>query len=445
MIMDNNYYLNINKNTWYEDVPRQIANKSTKLWLGKGILFESEKKELLDDWNKFYESDYIYLKLAKFGIQNSLLGRCVLLWILNKDGSITLTVPTPSFMNRVAKINEQEQSAELFYTNNQADNQSLTWVTITSKEIHVEIFNDMNEETILGTVHSKNKPNLSPKTTYTFNNPFGFLPIVEVTNIPNPLLFGQSTTLNGFPDCMPVYQLINDLNENTKQKRKERVLNQTRFFGKLSNEKLLELMIGNTDISEYVKDSFMEVATAGYENGGAGGINFIQGNPKFSEYWNDYNGIKKQIFNGAGYDYDEFGNKEYTNKTESLFNNKNDMETTEFKITHYKQYLYRMFDLWVIYKGHWDGKGERPYSFDFIPIAMTDQMQENELINSRLANGTLSQVEAISIYDKVNKLVAESKFNAIIEEAKKYELNTNTEDKNDKDSKEPKSKVEIKE
>lgn len=398
-----NFYLE-NKQNWYLDIPRIIAQKSTRLWLGKGILLQSEDKKLLDNWNNFYYKDKIFEKLAKFGIQNSLLGRCILLWMITKTGELTLVVPTPTFMSRVAKINEQEQSAELFFTNNQADNQTLTWVTITPKIVHVEIFNNVGEETILGTTKSKTKPENLAKTSYTLKNPFGFLPIVEITNLPNPLLFGQSTTLNGYPDCMSVYPLIEDLNHNIKQKRKERILNQTRAFGQLSNEQLLELMTGKSDIGQYVEDFFMNVSSTPYDKNGNGGINFIQGNPKFSEYWLDYNGIIKQIFNGAGYDIEDYNGQQYTNKTQSMFNNKFDMETTEFKIAHYKPYILRLMDMWMYYYGHWNMIGERTYSFDFIPIAMTDQLQEKELIQFQLDYGLMSKKEAIGKLRNVNLL-----------------------------------------
>ncbi|MCZ6903942.1 MAG: hypothetical protein O7C58_08615 [Rickettsia endosymbiont of Ixodes persulcatus] len=83
---------------------------------------------------------------------------------------------------------------------------------------------------------------------------------------------------------MPVYHLIEDLNQVIKQKRKERVLNQTRIYGKLANEKLLDLMLGNSDISEFIKDTFLEVASGDYDKTGKGNINIIQGDPKFNEY-----------------------------------------------------------------------------------------------------------------------------------------------------------------
>jgi|GEM_PF-4016061 len=92
----------------------------------------------------------------------------------------------------------------------------------------------------------------------------------------------------------------------------------------------------------------INVGSANYNKTGQGALTIIQGNPKFGEYITDYNATMKQIFNACGYDYDEFGGVNYTNKTESLMNNKFDMETTETKISHYSYYFYRIFDLILI-------------------------------------------------------------------------------------------------
>ncbi|WP_375318227.1 hypothetical protein [Spiroplasma endosymbiont of Virgichneumon dumeticola] len=167
------------------------------------------------------------------------------------------------------------------------------------------------------------------------------------------------------------------------------------------------------------KDMIVNVGSAGYDKNGNGGMQIIQGNPKFSEYWLDYNGTAKVIFNGAGYDYDEHGNDVYTNKTQSMFNNKFDMETTEIKIAFYSAYFYRIFDLLLISENLWNGIGERPYSFKFIPIAMTDQIIQDQIINSRLNNSTMTVTEAIGEYDNIDQLMAENKLETIITENKK--------------------------
>ncbi|WP_375318238.1 hypothetical protein [Spiroplasma endosymbiont of Virgichneumon dumeticola] len=252
-----------------------------------------------------------------------------------------------------------------------------------------------------------------------------------ITNLPIINLYGNATTLNAYPDCTAVWDLIYDLNRVIRQKRLERELNVTTLFASLPNDVIKEMQENGNIAENPKKDMFVNVGSAGYDKNGNGGMQIIQGDPKFSEYWLDYNGTAKAIFNGAGYDYDEHGNDVYTNKTQSMFNNKFDMETTEIKIAFYSAYFYRIFDLLLISENLWNGIGERPYSFKFIPIAMTDQ-----IINSRLNNGTMTVTEAIGEYDNIDQLMAENKLETIITENKKLnkELGDNENEQSSKNS-----------
>ncbi len=59
-------YFSIHEDTWELDIPRIIANKSTMLWLGKGLLFKSENKDLLNFLNKLKDKDKWNEKLWGF-------------------------------------------------------------------------------------------------------------------------------------------------------------------------------------------------------------------------------------------------------------------------------------------------------------------------------------------------------------------------------------------
>lgn len=412
-------YLNCNKKDWYIDIPMIIAQKSTKLWLGKGFLFNSSKKEILDYLNEMNLKDKWLEKFYKFGLQNSLMGKVFIIIIVNEDNSKSIKILPNSFCGRVAKYNEQEQAGEFFFINEQADSATLTWVTMQNGKVKYEIYKDNNKDIILGSTKTKLKPNITPLKTYEIKNPFNYLPIFEITNLPVINLYGNSTTLNAYPDCTPVWELIYDLNQVIKKKRLERELNVTTLFGSFDNETVKQMQENGNIAENPKKDMIVNVGSAGYDKNGTGGMQIIQGDPKFSEYWLDYNGTAKVIFNGAGYDYDEHSNDVYTNKTQSMFNNKFDMETTEIKIAFYSAYFYRIFDLLLISENLWNGIGEKPYSFKFIPIAMTDQIVQDQIINSRLNNSTMTITEAIGEYDNIDQLMAENKLENIIIENKK--------------------------
>lgn len=416
-------YLTTNKKDWYLDIPLIIAHKSTKLWFGKGFLFNSSENKILDYLNNMNIQDKWYEKFSKFGLQQSLQGKAFIMLMINEDNSKSIRILPNAFNGRVAKYNEEEQSAEFFFINEQADSATLTWVTMQNGKVKYESYYSENKDIILGSTKTKLKPNIKPKSSYEVKNPWNYLPIFEITNLPVINFYGNSTVANAYPDCAPIYDLIDDLMQILKQKRVERTLNVTKGFGQLNNKDAEELSQGNKEVKEYVKDFMVNVGSAGYDKNGNGGLQVIQGNPKFSEYWLDFNGTMKLIFNGAGYDYDEHGSDVYTNKTQSMFNNKFDMETTETKIAFYSTYFYRMFDLLLISENLWNGIGERPYSFDFIPIAMTDQIIQDQLLTSRLNNKTITRQDAISQYENIDSLMAKAKLEAIrVEELEDIEL-----------------------
>ncbi|BET38466.1 hypothetical protein [Spiroplasma ixodetis] len=200
--------------------------------------------------NKLKDKDKWFERLYKFGLQESLLGKSFLIWMLTKNNELALLVPTPSFMDRVAKFNDQEQSAELFFQQEQSDSAKLTWVTMQNGKVKVEVFSG-SKEIILGSTKTKMKPDIEPIEEYELKNPFDYLPIVEITNLPYLNLYGNSTQLNAYPDCQNVYKLIHDVNKAFTQKQKERVLNRTRALGKLKPEQILKLKNNEMDISEF--------------------------------------------------------------------------------------------------------------------------------------------------------------------------------------------------
>ena len=90
-----------------------------------------------------------------------------------------------------------------------------------------------------------------------------------------------------------------------------------------------------------------------------------------------------------------------------------DEQTTRVKQQYYRSKLYILFDYILRSKGFWDGKDERPYSIDFKSIGLSDILQKDQLINSRLGNGTMSHIQAIQEYEGINEYNARKKLEAV--------------------------------
>ncbi len=85
--------------------------------------------------------------------------------IINEDSSKSLKILPNSFCGRVAKYNEQEQTAEFYFINEQADSATLTWVIIQNGKLnmkHVKIIIYI----ILGSTRTKLTPNITQLKTY---------------------------------------------------------------------------------------------------------------------------------------------------------------------------------------------------------------------------------------------------------------------------------------
>lgn len=394
----------------YIDIAMIIArNKSVPLTIGGGLLFDGETPEIIDFLNNMYEKNKMYEKLQMWEYQHSLIGRSVMFLYKNKNGSYTFRLLNPDQINRVGKIDEIEQIADVWILTGNTDNPVMEhWIwtkdyyTIVSYQATTAMINSHSTEI---------NPETKPLKKVTYKNELGRIPLIETYNLP-VLNFGGVNTIRQNPDCLPVWKLLVDIQDNWGVLRKEREMNRTRVYWSKMADDMLKYVNGVMN-KELIADGFV-FSSEGMQTSGLNENLLVQaGTPNFETYitLNDYD--MKQLFNAAGYEYDMFAGTNYTNKTESLMNNKLDMQTTAVKQELRKQALHTLFDILLIQEGLWDGKGERPYSFRWIQAGMVDQIRENEIITARLENGTLSQLEAIMRYDNLNSETAKSKLEVI--------------------------------
>ncbi|WP_338991005.1 hypothetical protein [Spiroplasma endosymbiont of Seladonia tumulorum] len=155
-------------------------------------------------------------------------------------------------------------------------------------------------------------------------------------------------------------------------------------------------------------------------------MGLIHAQQNYTEITIDSDYSMKMIFNGAGYEYDNFSGNNYTNKTESLMNNKLDIETTLQKRSLRIPKLYRLFDYIFRHYKKWDNLNDnnpnnnniRPYTLEFIDISMVNEITQSEVIDKRLNNGTIIHIDAIHKQDKVTNKKARMMFEKIKTEQK---------------------------
>jgi len=153
-----------------------------------------------------------------------------------------------------------------------------------------------------------------------------------------------------------------------------------------------------TGFIDIFKDAFINARfSAGYSSGvGDSGLTIMQGDPKLMTYADYENFMDEKIMNGMGYSSDNTGgNETYVNKTASLFSDKRDKETTDYKQALRRPKLYQIFDYVLKFYGvePFNSDGERIYSFDFNNLAISDTAKKISQNTELLENGIISQIE----------------------------------------------------
>lgn len=391
--------------------------KACPLTIGKGILFKGGNEKVVNWLEKWYFDRKIYEKIWKAEYINSTYGACTIFVSKQRDNSFDLFVCNPTLNARVAKINEIEVSADIWNMPDATDNANLQHVYIDNKYLIVEYYRKPEDKALVGQATGDVPNNLIPLNKQVYLHGFSNIPVVQIQNIPRPLPFGNSTTFNYYPDWYSVNNLmplINRLIEIADVLEPE--INRTRYYGVASNEQIANLMSSGDGNRLVLSDGYLNLGSNNYAvgTGNNGGIQVFGGSPVFEKYAIEWNRLMKMFMNGCGYEYDEFGGTTYTNKTESVLNNKLDIETTCIKQELRHTYLLRLFDLiiqeqfpelWDPIKKEWKDQ-ERPYDFEFINANIVDKMNEIDYIDKRLINGTLSRTRAIMRLDQVNEFIA---------------------------------------
>lgn len=402
----------------YNLIDLVAQRKACPLTIGKGLLFKGGNKDVVNWLEKWYFERKIYEKVWKAEYIASTYGAVTMFITKQIDGSFDLFVCNPTLNARVAKVNEIEVSMDIWNLPDAVDNSTLQHVFIQDKYMTVESYRSPEDKALVGQSLGDVDKSLIPLGKQVFEHGFSRIPVIQIQNIPRPLPFGNSTTFNYYPDWYSVNNLmplINRLIEIADVLEPE--INRTRYYGFASNEQLMKLLASGEGNKLVLSDGYLNLGSNNYAvgTGNNGGIQVFGGSPVFDKYAVEWNRLMKMFMNGCGYEYDEFGGTTYTNKTESILNNKLDVETTAIKQELRHTYYLRLFDLiiqeqfpelWDPIKKEWKEK-ERPYDFEFMKANIVDKMNEIDYVDKRLLDGTLSRKRAIMRLDQVNEWIAE--------------------------------------
>ncbi|WP_426605487.1 hypothetical protein [Spiroplasma endosymbiont of Glossina fuscipes fuscipes] len=359
-------YKILQEQKYYIDIPWIIANrKAAPLTIGQGLMFNCDNDDTQDWIEEWYEKNYVYSKLYQNELANSLYGRSVMYLLKTETDDLTIDVAPIGSNVRIAKYSEIEQYAEMWILPAQSDYMWYQRVQFYPRKAKITYYTAKDLEIGVWQTYGELESKLKPVSTMEYDTGIDILPIVEFINLPK-LVHGTKA------------------------------------------------------------DAIITSTVQQYAMTGTTGVGLIHAQQNYTEITIDSDYSMKMIFNGAGYDYDNFTGETYTNKTQSLMNGKNDIQTTKNKRTLRLPKLYRLFD--YIFRDYkkWDNLNDdnpnndnvRPYTIEFIDIDIVDDITQADVIDKRLNNGTITHIEAIHKQDKVTTKKARMMYEKIKTEQK---------------------------
>ncbi|WP_338963727.1 hypothetical protein [Spiroplasma endosymbiont of Sarcophaga carnaria] len=329
---------------------------------------------------------------------------------------------------RIAKYSEIEQYAEMWILPAQSDYMWYQRVQFYPRKAKITYYTAKDLKIGIWQTYGELESKLKPVSTMEYDTGIDILPIVEFINLPK-LVHGTKTTIDAIPDCLPVFNLIKDVQDNIYYKRIERIINRTHFIGqKDTTHSLVDNGKGSEELVS--ADAIITSTVQGYANlTGNSWMGLIHAQQNYTEITIDSDYSMKMIFNGAGYEYDNFSGNSYTNKTESLMNNKLDIYTTLQKRSLRLPKLYRLFDYIFRHYGKWDNLNDnntnndniRPYTLEFIDISMVNEITQSEVIDRQLNNNSTTNIKAIKDQHKITNKKARIMYEERLKERKELD------------------------
>jgi hypothetical protein len=415
-----------------KDLVDLIAQKAGKTTYGTGLLINTQDKNINDFLPKYIEDNKILEILRKSEYVASKYGKTIMYLSATKNGELILKYLPNPFNGRVSKLNEQEQVAEIWEWQGTGDTKIFKKIAIDNKYITITDYTSKLGSRI-GTTIAPEPKDLEPLKEYKWEHNIPFFPVFEIENL--PINNWVNTTFNFRPDWLPVWKLIDHYNEAIRISQVELRSNRTRILFEIQREVMSELVKkGTYNLTDIDKDSWINVNTT-MNNAMTGGINnppitLLAGNPQFTSYIDFLNFLEDQIMNGSGYSSQRAAknNGDYENKTSSLFSDKEDKETSNFKRALRLPVLYKIFDDILIFNGIEPFKDNtRLYTIDISDILISDLTLQADTFEKWIDNGVMSRAEVRSLINNIPVIQAQKEIKMIEAEQLAYinKFNTN--------------------
>lgn len=272
----------------------QLAKRWSSLIWGGGYTFESENKEIEKCFSKFAKMNQFDSQLSFIERYLSLYGRAIVILNKTKTGEVVMNIANPNYFNGVGRVVITPQVA-VVWQNYQMGNQNFIIKTkMTINETINEVYGGSEDKIQISDQESEILEELQLEKKVVHN--FGFIPIVEMFNIPfHPFWSNQWDFVKltdwycGYSYEFSLYKLLENLVIEAKY-------NHSRAYIENASQSLINQIKQaklNDEDGIDLADTFIET-----ENGAK--VNIQTGQGDFTKYTSAYNDLMDLYWKSSG-------------------------------------------------------------------------------------------------------------------------------------------------
>lgn len=390
---------------------------ASQLLFGQGIKFNSEDEEIkkyfgrLDKLNKF---DDLLQQTAQAA---SYYGRAV--WTIDKTytGDFIISLIGDDLFQNIEKFEVTPFRAilmrrkvigmNIYYITEE-------WTTTTVNR-NVTVLDKQNKQRVplnqanYNWLQTQRIPDELNVPTFERHN-LGFIPVIEVTNQPSRNII--SSDMTQLADDVAVRNMPIHINNGAREWFKDEILGKTRVFGYLSDDQLKKLETQGKTLGLALEDIIVLSKAMGDATKPIEVSPSSHDGKRYSEPMKD----KIDLFM-IGCKYSPvFGNQNDKTEAETLYSKDADQRTTKNKRRRYSELLNELFRKIFVYKGLMTSLDEDDkFSVEINENVVYNRLQLIEFMNSGIAAGLFSRVEAIAIMRDLDDLEQAEKIKTLID------------------------------
>lgn len=414
------------KAIFIDNMRNYLARRNATIIWGNGCLLETQDEKIHKFWNKFYKKNRLNEFFFWVEEMVSKCGRAMIVLLPNEKKEFQVMVADPFYMSFTAKSFYSEQLAVVWVRPYQDMSSIFMKVIFTKTKYSIEYYNDKNELISWDQVVKLTSDSAIKSGDYYHN--LGFVPVIEIQNYPNKLLyysFPQTWSLSDWYNAVSFESLAYQAYKDFK---KELKLNHSRVFIEgISQNTAQKITKDAFDLDDLNKrENVLGDYVININNGSK--VHVAPGVGDFGVYSNALNQIMDLYCKFANSSRFSEGDSSQKSSQEAKTSRSAQVESIIAKISlreeRYNEFLAKLFACYKLMEYDSD---ELPFVFKINGNIQKEETVFLDNINKQVNLGTMSMVEAIAKLRNISLQQAEEVFNNIKEFNQENDIMTSME------------------